>query len=189
VTDTTKQDIRDLLSSLLTQLCAKSDPCYQVLSDLYSTHDARSQQPDTKVLVWCLKDMLELSGQPTIYFIIDALDECPNDSGVMSPHKKVLNLIEDLVELHLPNFRICAASRSEADILDVLEPLASYIICLHDEEGQKQDIIDYINSVVQSDRKMRNWRAEDRQLVIDALNQRADGMYVKLLLKRNYHLI
>ncbi len=90
--------------------------------------------------------MLELSGQPTIYFIMDALDECPNDSGIVSPREKVLNLIEDLVELHLPNLRICATSRSETDILDVLEPLASYIVCLHDEDGQKQDIIDFINS-------------------------------------------
>ncbi|KAN0133356.1 Ankyrin repeat-containing domain protein [Lactarius tabidus] len=175
--DTTKQGIRGLLSSLLTQLCTKSDPCYQVLSDLYSTHGAGSQQPDTKSLVQCMKDMLELSGQPAIYFVIDALDECPNDFGVVSPREKVLNFIEDLVELHLPNLRICVASRSEADILDILQPLASYIICLHDEEGQKQDIISYINSVVQSDRKMRNWRAEDRQLVINALTQRADGMF------------
>ncbi len=174
--DTTKQDVRSLLSSLLTPLCAKSDPCYQMLSDLYSTYDAGSQQPDTKTLVRCLKDMLELLGQPTVYFIVDALDECPNDSGVVSPRERVLNLIEDLVELHLSNLRICATSRSEADILDVLEPLASYIVCLHDEDGQKQDIIDYINSVVQFDRKMRNWRSEDRQLVIDALTQRADGM-------------
>jgi hypothetical protein len=136
-----------------------------------------------------MKDMLELSGQPAIYFVIDALDECPNDFGVVSPREKVLNFIEDLVELHLPNLRICVASRSEADILDILQPLASYIICLHDEEGQKQDIISYINSVVQSDRKMRNWRAEDRQLVINALTQRADGMYVKLLPKHVYLLI
>jgi hypothetical protein len=187
--DTTKQGIRGLLSSLLTQLCTKSDPCYQVLLDLYSTHGAGSQQPDTKSLVQCMKDMLELSGQPAIYFVIDALDECPNDFGVVSPREKVLNFIEDLVELHLPNLRICVASRSEADILDILQPLASYIICLHDEEGQKQDIISYINSVVQSDRKMRNWRAEDRQLVINALTQRADGMYVKLLPKHVYLLI
>jgi hypothetical protein len=187
--DTTKQDIRGLLSSLLTQLSAKSDRCYQVLTNLYSTHDAGSQQPDTKALVRSLKDMLKPSEQPTIYLIVDALDECPNDSGVVSPREKVLDLIGDLVELHLPNLRICTASRSEADILDALEPLASYIVCLHDEEGQRQDIIDYINSVVQSDRKMRNWRAEDRQLVIDALTQRADGMYVKLLPKRTYLLI
>ena len=44
--ETTKQDIRGLLTSLVGQFCATSDPCYDILSDLYSRHDAGSQQPD-----------------------------------------------------------------------------------------------------------------------------------------------
>jgi hypothetical protein len=47
---------------------------------------------------------------------------------------------------------------------------------LHDESGQKEDILDYIRTVVNLDRKMRRWRPEDRQLVIDALSAKADGM-------------
>ena len=174
--DTAKQDVRGLLSSLVSQLCAKSDLCCDILSSLYSQHDAGSQLPDDDSLTQCLKEMLEYPGLPPIYIIIDALDECPSSSGVPSPREIVLDRIEDLVKLDLPNLRICVTSRSEADILDVLEPLASYIVCLHYEDGQKQDIVNYINYVVQSDRKMRNWRSEDRQLVIDALTQRADGM-------------
>jgi hypothetical protein len=173
--DTAKQDVRGLLSSLVSQLCAKSDLCCDILSRLYSQHDAGSQLPDDDSLTQCLKDMLESPELPPIYIIIDALDECPSSSGAPSPREIVLDLIEEFVK-HLPTLRICLTSRSEADILDVLEHLASYIVCLHDEDGQKQDIVNYINSVVQSDRKMRNWRTEDRQLVIDALTQRADGM-------------
>jgi len=33
--DVEKQGIRGLLTSLLSQICAKSDPCYDILSDLY----------------------------------------------------------------------------------------------------------------------------------------------------------
>jgi hypothetical protein len=120
--------------------------------------------------------MLSLPEQPAIYLIVDALDECPNTSGVVPPRERVLNLIEDLVELDLENLRICVTSRPEADILDALLPLASHTVSLHDEDGQKQDINNYITSVVQSDRKMRKWRAEDKTLVIDTLSQRADGM-------------
>jgi hypothetical protein len=47
-------------------------------------------------------------------------------------------------------------SRPEADILEALEPLASHTVSLHDEDGQKQDIIDYVIFVVHSDRKMQN---------------------------------
>jgi hypothetical protein len=174
--DLAKQDIRGLLSSVITQLSAESDACYNILSDLYSEHYTGSQLPDDEALTQCLKDMLQLPDQPPVYLIVDAVDECPDDSGVISPRERVLDLIEDLVESRLPNLRLCVTSRHESDILDVLEPLASHTVSLHDEDGQKQDIIDYINVTVQSDRKMRRWRAQDRQLVIDALTERADGM-------------
>ncbi len=173
---TAKQDVRGLLSSLLVQLCARSDPCYEIISRLYSTYDNGSRLPDDKALVQCLKDMLELPEQPVIYLIVDALDECPNTSGVVPPRERVLNLIEDLVEFDLRGLRLCVTSRPEADILDALHPLASHIVSLHDEDGQKQDINNYIASVVQSDRKMRKWRAQDKKLVIDTLSRRADGM-------------
>ena len=171
-----KQDVRGLLSSLLVQLCAKSDPCYQVLSRLYSTHDNGSRLPDDVALVQCLKDMLGLPEQPTIYLIADALDECPSTSGVVSPRDWVLELMEDLVDLHSPNLRVCVTSRPEADIVEALEPLASHTVSLHDEDGQKQDIINYVTSVVHSDRKIRKWREEDKKLVIDTITEKADGM-------------
>ena len=174
--NTAKQDVRGLLSSLLVQLCARSNPCYEILSRLYSAYDNGSRLPSDKVLLQCLKEMLGFPEQPVIYLIVDALDECPNVSGVVSPRERVLDLFEDLVELKLENLRICVTSRPEADILDALLPLVSHSVSLHDEDGQRQDINNYIASVVQSDRKMRKWRAEDKELVIDTLSQRADGM-------------
>jgi hypothetical protein len=174
--NTAKQDVRGLLSSLLVQLCARSNPCYEILSRLYSAYDNGSRLPDDQVLVKCLKDMLELPKQPVIYLIVDALDECPDASDVVPPRERVLSLIEDLVELNLENLRICVTSRPEADILDALLPLASHTVSLHDEDGQRQDIDNYVAAVVNSDRKMRKWRAEDKKLVIDTLSQRADGM-------------
>ena len=170
-----KQDIRGLLSSLLIQLCTKSDPCYQILSRLYSTYDNGSRSPEIKALVKCLKDMLELRSQPPIYIIIDALDECPN-TGVPSQRDRVLEFIKDLVVSHLPNLRICSTSRPEADIREALEPLASHTVSLHHEEGQKKDIVDYVTFVVHSDSKMRKWREEQKKLVIDVISEKADGM-------------
>ncbi|KAH9046112.1 hypothetical protein EDB84DRAFT_1558561 [Lactarius hengduanensis] len=174
--NTAKRDVRGLLTSLLVQLCAKSDTCYQVLSRLYSTYDNGSRSPENKALIKCLKDMLGFPAQPAIYLIIDALDECPNTSGVVSPRDRVLELIGDLVGSHLPNLRICVTSRHEADILEALEPLAPHTVSLHDEDGQKQDIIHYVTSVVHSDSKMRKWSAKDEKLVIDTISERADGM-------------
>jgi len=174
--DAGKQDVRGLLSFLLAQFCAKSDPCYDILSDLYSAHGVGSQQPDDDELAECLKKMLKIPGQPTMYIIVDRLHECPNNSGLPTARERVLDLLEDLATLNLPNLRICVTSRPEVDIKIVLEPLASLRVCLHDENGQKSDIRDYISTVVHSDRKMRRWRAEDKQLVIDTLCAKVNGM-------------
>ena len=175
--DSSKQDIRNLLSSLLVQLCAQSDTFCDILSDLYSTHDRGSRQPSKDALTQCLKKMLEIPGQRPIYIIIDALDECPNSSGLPSPRDQVLDILQELVDFDFPYLHLCITSRPEMDIRDVLDSLATHCISLHDESGQNQDIANYIHSVVHSHRKMRRWRAEDRQLVIDTLTERAGGMY------------
>ena len=174
--DANKQDCYGLLSSLISQLSAESDSCFNILSQLYSDNTHGIRKPDIDALKICMTDMLSLPGQAPIYIIVDALDECPNFSGTPSAREEVLDLIEELVNLNLPNVHLCVASRPEIDIRMVLEPLTSLRISLHDESGQKEDIIAYINSVVRSDRRMRRWREEDQNLVIDALSQNADGM-------------
>ena len=111
-----------------------------------------------------------------MYIIVDAVDESPNKPGIPSPREKVLQLMEELVDLHHPDIRICLTSRPEVDIRMVFEPLASHAVSLHDELGQRSDIISYIESVVVSDANMRRWRLEDRQMVINSLSRKANGM-------------
>jgi hypothetical protein len=174
--DVKKQDCYGLLSSLMLQLSVESDSCFNILSQLYSDHSHGVRKPDIDALKRCITDMLGLPGQAPTYIIIDAVDECPNLCGTPSPREEVLELIEELVDLNLRNVHLCVASRPEMDIRTVIESLTSLKISLHDESGQKEDIITYINSVVRSDRSMRRWKEEDKQLVIDALSGRADGM-------------
>jgi hypothetical protein len=176
--DAKKQTRYGLLSSLLSQLSAESDSCYEILSQLYSKNAEGTRKPTGIALTKCLKDMLSSPRNGRFYLIVDALDECPNVSGTPSAREQVLKLVKELVVLNLPNVRLCVASRPEADIRRVLEPLTSLQISLHDETGQKADITEYIKSVVRSDWDMQKWREEDQQLVIDALSVRADGMYV-----------
>ena len=177
--DKEKQNARALLTSILVQLSDQSDSFCDVLLRLYTAYHRGSQQPSDSALTQCLRDILEVAGQVPIYIIVDALDECPDTSGMQSSREKVLDLVEHLVELCLPNLRLCITSRPEVDIRNVLEPLTSSSnrISLHDESGQKKDILDYINSVVRSDIKMKNWREEDMKLVIQTLSDKASGMY------------
>ena len=174
--DTAKQDSRALLSSLLIQLSDQSDILCNALLSLFSSHKRGSEQPTDDELARRLKDMLTVMRQVPIYIVIDALDECPNDSGIPSSREKVLELVRDLVELRLPNLRLCITSRPEFDIRSTLEPLATQQISLHDENGQKQDIVDYVTFVVGSDRKMKRWRDDEKNMVIEKLTEKADGM-------------
>ena len=86
------------------------------------------------------------------------------------------NLKKELVEFQIPHLRICVTSRPQADIIDLLSPLPFLSVSLHDEIGQKRDIEDYIKSVINTHPENRRWRAEDKQLVVDVLTRKADGM-------------
>ena len=176
--DISKQHWHDLVPSLLIQLSALSGFHCDILSRYYSDHGDGARQPSDDSLTRCLKEMLTLPNQHPIYLIIDALDECSNTSGIPSPRDQVLRLLKELVDLQLPNLHICVTSRPEVDIRDVMEPLTSCRVSLHDQSGQKTDIEDYVRSVVYSDLEpiMRRWRKEDKELVIETLSDLADGM-------------
>ena len=172
-----KQKLHDLLPSLLIQLSARSDPCCDVLSQLYSTHDRGVRKPSDREMVECLKDMLSPEGQPPMYIILDALDECPVTSFVPpSPREVLLQFLDELVALHLPNLHICVTSRPEHDIRVVLGHLTGHPVSLHDESGQQEDITNYVVSFVRSNQRMRRWRDEDKNLVIKTLSEKAGGM-------------
>ena len=171
-----KQNCRSLVLSIISQLCAQSNLCCDTLSRVYLAHDKGAQKPSDNTLAKCLMEMVSLPIQSPIYLIVDALDECPNNSGLPTPREEVLDLIDNLARLRLLNLHICVTSRPEIDIRFALEPLTTLCVSLHNQSGQKEDIVDYVGSVVHSDKKMRRWREEDRKLVIATLSERADGM-------------
>ena len=171
--DTGKQDSRALLSSLLDQLSNQSDQLCDVLRGLWSKHHDGSEKPVNDALLQCLKDMLILPRSAPIYLVMDALDECPNESGYPLSHAEVLSIVKELVELHLPNLHLCVTSRPELDIRTIIKPLATQEISLHDERGQTRDINACVTFVARS---VKHWRDDDKKMVIDKLTEDADGM-------------
>ena len=173
--DADKQNRRGLMSSLLLQLAAESDSCYDILSHLYTTHAFGARKPTDVALVLCLREMLEHHRQ-VIYIVIDAIDECPNTSGSPTAREKVLEFLEVLIDLQLPHLRICVGSRPEVDIKNALGPLTTCSVSLHEESEQKKVIFDYITKVIRTDKRMRKWREEDKELVITILSEKSNGM-------------
>ena len=72
--DTAKQDARNLLSSIFVHPCHRSDKFSQDLLPIPSTHGDGSREPSIDTLLECMKKMLVLQGQGTLYFVLDALD-------------------------------------------------------------------------------------------------------------------
>ena len=170
-----KKELRGLLASFLVQLHHQSDSYFDILSKFYSEHDKGSRPPSDDALAGCLMDLLKLPGLAPVYLIVDALDECPNPSVVLSPRAKVLSLIEGLIKTKILNLRVCVTSRPESDIKNVLDPLIFRSVSLHDEDGQKRDIEYYIKSVINT-RTIRSWKEEHRKLAIDHLTKGSNGM-------------
>jgi hypothetical protein len=176
--DSHKQSRRDLISSLLFQLSIQSNDYHDTLYRLYLVHSNGTQEPTDGILTECLKDMLVMPSKTPIYIIVDAIDECPNTSGMPSPREEILELVKELIELRLTNLnlRLCVTSRPEIDIQVVLRRLSPFQVSLHEQAEQIQDIADYIRDFTASDQNMRRWRPEDKELVIRVLTERADGM-------------
>jgi hypothetical protein len=174
--DDKKQGLHDLVTSLLIHLSARSSLRSEILSDLYSYHEEGRNQPRDSELTRCLKDMLRVPDHRPIYLIMDALDESPNTSGIPTPREGVLELLKELVDLRLPNVHICVTSHPKIDI----ESVTPLRVFLHDEIGHQEDIADYVRSVIDSNSEpiVGNWEKEIKDLVIKALSERADGMYV-----------
>jgi hypothetical protein len=162
---------RGLVPPFLTQLSTQSSACCDILSSLYSDHGNDAQQPNDDALKRCLIEMLTVQDRHPIYLTMDVLDECSDTSEVPSPRHRILQLLQELAGFQNPNLRICVTSHPKIDMRDFLEPLTSRQMSLHHQSGQKQDIADYVRSVVYSisEPHMRRWRKEDKEFVIKTL--------------------
>ena len=163
--DEDEQNCRNLVLSIISQLCAQSNLCCDALSRTYSTHGDGKRKPIDETLTRCLTEMVSLLGSsPHLHH--RGCPRCPNNSGMPTPREEVLDLVKNLVGLRIPNLHICVTSRPEIDIQSALEPLTSLRVSLHHQSGQM--------------RILRRWREEDRNLVIETLSEKADGMSTSL---------
>ena len=171
--DTAKLDARSLLSSLLIQLSNQSDRFHETLSTIYKAHAHGSRQPSEDELMQCLRDMIN-QGESPVYIIIDALDECPDSTGLASPRAEVLKIFRELIDISLwKPVHLCITSRPEVDIRRVFGRSTHYTVSLDENGGHRGDIAEYIKSVVHSERE---WPEEDKELVINTLTQDCGGM-------------
>ena len=121
----------------------------------------------------CLEDMLKLPGQATVHIVVDTLNECSVTIGSQFPRDEVLEIVEGLVKLQVPHG---VTGRPEADILLILKPLAFRSVSHHGEDERVHNIAEYVKSFVHNDCETKRWKASDKELIIEMLTKKADGM-------------
>jgi len=122
--DSDTQNIDNLMSSAIRQLCAGVQNLPDVIRELWEKHRARNSRPSTKELAKILNSVivsLDEDGKDG-FLVMDALDECPETAG----RQYVLDQIIELKQNH-KNFHILVTSRKEGDIHDSLENVATAV--------------------------------------------------------------
>jgi hypothetical protein len=174
--DKEKQNIRNFIISILVQLSEYSLPCSNIVNRLYLSYGNGMRQPSNDALMDCLKAMLMVAAKQPVFIIIDSLDECSNTPGFSNTREEILDVVKDLAHARHPNLRFCITSRPEVDVQTKLEPLAVNAISLDGRSERKEDISNYVGSVVSLDENLKTLREEDKKLVVEELSKTADGM-------------
>jgi hypothetical protein len=125
--DSLNANVRNILRSLIIQICVGTDRIPKAVQTLCSQHRASGQQPSIPALLSILR-ALEASLSIHIFIIIDALDECPEHQ-----RPELLSTIQSLVGKDFENTHILATSRAEHDIKLTLGESATDVICIEND--------------------------------------------------------
>jgi hypothetical protein len=144
------------------------------------------QFPELKQLEETLQETTLEFGD--VYFVIDALDECPetNKEGERARHE-LLQSLHRINGWALPNIHLLITSRPEHDIELGISSLlgdskTAIAIDLHNQYSEvNQDISTYIDERFASWANFRSWPTELKLEARSALIKKADNMYVILL--------
>ena len=167
-TDAKKRRTFNLLCSFLLQLAQKLPEIPRTLAQLYEHH--KHSEPPIYKLEMTLRSVLE--GLTQSFLIVDALDECVDETGTRT---EILTLLSKFSDWALPNVHVLVSSRKELDIEKSLTLLTSLKpICL--QTRQQKDINTYVKSVLATDPDLEKWSPEVREEIRDTLTRMSNGM-------------
>ncbi|RDL42520.1 Uncharacterized protein BP5553_02499 [Venustampulla echinocandica] len=168
--DTEKQKVDNLLCSILSQLARQEEYIPDAVITLYNSY--MQSRPPTDRLLAAIKNMVD--GHRTVFIIIDALDECPNDNGERSDLCDVLRQIN---EWAASNLHVLVTGRREVDLSEALDPLCSIPPISIQGAAVRSDIQKFICAELANDRKLKMWPAEIQAEIERVLVEGANGMF------------
>lgn len=127
---------------------------------------ARVSQPSIPELVDAFKGVIEEFD--SMYLIIDAPDESVELDGI-------LDLLETIVSWKSESLHLLVTSQSKREIEEVLSPIVdSQLLIKSTFVGE--DIMSFIQSTLQADRRLRKWPQEIKDEMKTTLFEGSEGM-------------
>jgi ankyrin repeat domain-containing protein 50 len=168
--DSEKQKVSNLVSSLIAQLCNKVVDLPEQLKELYKRCNNGQQKTSIRELNAALS--LIMKDFEDVFIVIDALDECAK-SGERG---ELLTLIEEIHAWSLSKIHLLVTSRPEPDIKAVLMPLVkSQAISIQGSQVES-DINLHTRSQLAADPKLKKLSSEVKAEIEKTLTAGAKGM-------------
>jgi hypothetical protein len=169
--DKAKQTYESLLRSLVAQFGIQ-EPGLTIMREkhdqrhnLKGGHSIASLQP-------LLLDVLAV--YDTVFVLLDALDECPEDSGILSERSKLFDGLEYLSK-EAANLKILMTSRDLPDIRDCMVRLPAEQLPIH-ARAVDDDISDYVAHQLSKGRYFTRLKPKSLDDIQETITDKADGM-------------
>ncbi|KAJ7900820.1 Pfs, NACHT and ankyrin domain protein [Mycena leptocephala] len=163
-----KQSLRGMLSSIISQLEEQLLVAPSPLLALYKKCGSGAHEPSIWDLTTCLKSLIIALSAPSIFIILDALDE----SSTPSDLKDVLC---HLVQCAEGRTHIFVTSRPEDTVIKVLRPLTTCELDL--SSVIYDDISVYLHRAVSQEHPFCSWKPVHRERVLNHLLEHSNGMF------------
>jgi hypothetical protein len=168
--DLKKQDIDNMIRSMICQLYRQEECVRQDLDDMFLTCQSGSQQPTLDSLKNVLN--LMLGRTENIIIVVDALDESCTKPNLLAWIRSILTVKPTTI-------RLVITSRREQDIESTLETLMDSDSMVNLQNGLVDgDIRSYVRAYVQRSDGFARWQDDQSILgmIETTLSQKAHGM-------------
>ena len=163
--DSAKQNMNNLLRSLIEQLCFFGPHAMEQVKALYAQFHHGQQQPTTTALASTFEELVE--GIGSSYVVIDALDECRERAGLLS-------YIAELAQNHI-GLKLLVTSRRETDIEFALRSAVKFQVCIQNKFVDA-DVQLHVQQQLNDDCRLRTWPPKVHDEIELTLVDRANGM-------------
>jgi hypothetical protein len=167
--DPAKQTVLGMVRSLIFQLAKQNQAAHGVVTEVYSTHrHSRSPATMPTAAEWTVLLTRILGVTTKSYIIIDALDECFDDS-------LLIDTIQLLVNTSKAEIRWLFTSRSSEDLIMDLRNVAVLPIRIT-KESVNRDIELYTRYRLGAEVKLQAFSENSKELIESTILSKADGM-------------